>query len=275
MKLICYPTTQQVNPATLLMATSVTEMTTADGELIVISEHNPYHAKDGKFTTGPGGGGKSMLDDSMSTEEFDKYSKTYGGSMSAHEKELLLDYQNSEARPINFNLRDAEGKIDKQSLAIGTGKLENTTEYFINTTGGRRAEVVKLMDSKMQHKLKTDTALYRGVSIDANLKPGSILKTPGYSSTSFSKDLAATFTFNGIRPYSDNTQEYVLRIVAPKGTRGLIPHTYTGGRTIEQEFIMPRNTNLKITKVIGEGTTESGSRYTPSYRYTIVEAELI
>lgn len=246
------------------------KISTLNGDVVVISEFNKNHDPDGRFGHGAGG----TLDDSMTREQFDTYSKGYGGAVSDVERELILDYQNSEARPINYNLTDSLGKVDKVSLSVGKGDPKKTTQHYIDTYGGRRVDTVKLLDSKMQHKLKTNAVLYRGLSVDADLKVGDVMKNYGFASTSFSKDLAATFTFNGIRHRSDNKKEYVLKIIAPKGTKGLIPHALTGGRTIEQEFILPRNTDFKISKVLGEGTTPSGGRYQPSYNYTILEVTL-
>ncbi len=241
-------------------------------ELAIVSEYNKNHDAKGRFASS-GGGGK-VLDNSMTTKQFDSYSKTYGGRTSKADQELINEYQNSEARPINFNLKESQGKLDKQSMAIGTGNPKNTTPYYIDTYGGKRAKIVERLDANMKHKLKTKAVLYRGVSIDADLKPGDTLKNYGFVSTSFSKDLAATFTFNGIRYRSDTTKDYVLRIVAPKGTKGLMPHTLTGARTIEQEFILPRNTDLKIKKVVGKGNTPGGGAYTPSYNYIVLEVTI-
>lgn len=235
---------------------------------------NPYRdPSSGRFTFGPSGGG-AYRDDDMTIGQFEEFAKGYSGSATEAELKHINDYQNSEARPINANLKETKGKTDKQSLAIGKGDPSNTTEYYIETYGGQRQELVKTMDSKMIHSLKENHILYRGMSVDADLKVGDSIKSYGFTSSSFSKDIAATFTFNGIRYSSDTTKEYVLRVIAPEGTKGLIPHALTGARTIEQEFIFPRGTDFKVTKIIGPGHTESEGKYTPSYNYTIIEVTL-
>jgi hypothetical protein len=235
--------------------------------------YNPNRDSDGRFTFGPSGGG-AYRDDDMTIGQFEEFAKGYSGSATEAELKHINDYQNSEARPINANLKETKGKTDKQSLAIGKGDPSNTTEYYIETYGGQRQELVKTMDSKMIHSLKENHILYRGMSVDADLKVGDSIKSYGFTSSSFSKDIAATFTFNGIRYSSDTTKEYVLRVIAPEGTKGLIPHALTGARTIEQEFIFPRGTDFKVTKIIGPGHTESEGKYTPSYNYTIIEVTL-
>lgn len=235
--------------------------------------YNPNRDSDGRFTFGPSGGG-AYRDDDMTIGQFEEFAKGYSGSATEAELKHIIDYQNSEARPINANLKETKGKTDKQSLAIGKGDPSNTTEYYIETYGGQRQELVKTMDSKMIHSLKENHILYRGMSVDADLKVGDSIKSYGFTSSSFSKDIAATFTFNGIRYSSDTTKEYVLRVIAPEGTKGLIPHALTGARTIEQEFIFPRGTDFKVTKIIGPGHTESEGKYTPSYNYTIIEVTL-
>ena len=68
--------------------------------------------------------------------------------------------------------------------------------------------------------LQEDTILYRGGEFPFNMIPGMKGKFPCFSSTSYRKETAEAFQDGG---------EYLIKIYAPKGTRGLCGGGKLGG----------------------------------------------
>lgn len=112
--------------------------------------------------------------------------------------------------------------------------------------GRAEAEVLQgLMDRAPA--LQRDLALFRGIRASernaeavakiANAPVGSVIKDPAFLSTSHGKDTAAMFS-GGVD----------LRIVVPKGSKALPLHVIGSLAQGEREWLLPRNTRLRVVK---------------------------
>ncbi len=116
--------------------------------------------------------------------------------------------------------------------------------------------------------LGEDTTLYRGIGsgsrglergITGELKPGSIIHDPGYSSASSSRESANLYT--------NKPGSTMLEIAAPRGTRAArIPDEGLG----ENELLLPRNSRFRVEDVLNENI---GGRDVRVVRVTLLGAE--
>lgn len=103
--------------------------------------------------------------------------------------------------------------------------------------------------------MPTDTVLYRGISNQAlsdqfrsgSIKAGDTFQDSAFMSTSASSGVANQFG----NQY--NKKSVSMEILAPRGTRGayIEPFTQNFG---EAEFLLPRNSKLRIVGVDTSGT---------------------
>ncbi len=235
--------------------------------------YSPKQPRDGsgKWSSGKG----SYSDNKMNTEQFidfaDSQKEITGDDKVKYRVE---DYQNIDAYLINRILKETKGKAST-SLDFakdGNGELpKGIDDTYVERIGGKLNKTKEVLDNSMQHKLEKDTYLYRGLShVNDDWKVGSEINTYGYSSTSFDKELAAKHTSNAMKYRDDTSKEIVLKIRAPKGTKGLVPYKVTGSRPKEQEFLLPRNSKMTVVD-IKQDSTPSGSIYEPDFEYTTLE----
>lgn len=198
---------------------------------------NPVHDKDGKF----GGSGSGSYDHLSPYSFEEKITKEYGSQAS-------------------FTKSD-KAAIDKyvKTNAFNTNRyLVHPKDELIDSKS--ESKNVKALDKAMKNSLNRDTTLYRGFATSSYLKVGSVIKYKGYSSTSFNSNIAKEFAIHHTQ--TNNKRPVVLNIKAKKGQKGIIPvltsseSIDTTLRSNEQEFILPRDTKFKITKVNDLGTHE-------------------
>jgi len=149
------------------------------------------------------------------------------------DRQALEGYTASDYRTINTVLR-------------GQGKAANSDVV---------QSKIAAIDRATNKRLNKDTTLYRGldVSVLKGLDPkklvGRTVPSQGFTSTSTSQDVAYRPDFN---------KGVIIKINAPKGTRGATIHGNTG----EKEVVLARNTQLKFTHVSKGGVDDTGKRVT-------------
>lgn len=196
----------------------------------VTKNKNPNHdPASGRFDFGS----KSVKDYSEYTETtiHAQLTKDFSSqtSFSGQEADEIIDYSDSSYQYTNAELRENKGVVSK----LGT----------------YRKETVKTIDKAMRNKLNEDTALYRGAHISTNLSSGDTIKDYAYTSTSFRKDIAEEFVSHAAQRNTDNL--YVFKILGKKNQKGIVVSMVYPGeiQRYESEFILPRNTELKVRKI--------------------------
>lgn len=111
---------------------------------------------------------------------------------------------------MNKSLVMGEDKYLNSLIKDGTIPKEDFN-YYQNRIHNQINHLNYLMDNS--GGLPQDTVLYRGGKFPPNLIPGMKGKFPCFSSTSYNKSVADSFQVEG--------KEYMIKIYAPKGTRGL------------------------------------------------------
>ena len=194
------------------------------------------------------------------------------GSGSVGEGTTGLDkYDTSQARDergrwsSGGSFADYTGNGEQFYADVKNGNLDRTEESavylyqdkggLVNTVlrnDGDGGNTVKGIDSAIAKSpgLPQDTTLYRGIkSADGefafeNLKPGTVLIDKGFVSTSADGTLAEGFA-------KATNIGYMMKIEAPKGTKGLVPHNITNDKRFsnEYEFLLPRNSAFEILNV--------------------------
>lgn len=147
---------------------------------------------------------------------------------SEQEQASVHEYTGGRYQSINHLLRHGDTHEDDESP-------EKTIEF---------ADV--LLNAIGKTELKEDTVLYRGSGFDTELAVGDVIKDRAFSSTSLQSEVAEEFT--GSEENEEKEFKYVMKIKAPKGTKGLFPAT-AGVAGEENEFILPPNTGFKVVKI--------------------------
>ena len=99
--------------------------------------------------------------------------------------------------------------------------------------------------------LESPLLAYRGVNDNSefftNLKVGDVFEDKGFVSTTLDPDIATSFSASAL--YGK-----ILQFHLPKGTKGLFPEYFLGDEVYswkEREFLLPRNSNFKVTQIRG------------------------
>lgn len=224
-----------------------------------VINYNPNHDKDGKF----GSGDSSTVDYGNNTNvESDKYiQKLYSNELNSYSKEELSAIKSYTSKTGAFDLNPWIRQGQKHEMADGRLPTEEYAKVLV-----KRDKIISGLDSAMSKtKLKNDTVLYRSATskfnqndgtglqktIQKKLSVGKTFKDKSYQSTALSKDRPEQFLYwsqDSKKTFKETDQEnYLLKITAPKGTNGLFPSKYSSFKN-ESEFILARNTKLKITK---------------------------
>jgi hypothetical protein len=98
--------------------------------------------------------------------------------------------------------------------------------------------------------LPQNTTLYRGIKSAEgdfgfeNLKPGSVLIDQAFVSTSADRGLSENW-------FLGTNSAYMMKIQAPKGTKGLVVHSVTNDSRYANEFeyLLPRNSKFEVLSV--------------------------
>lgn len=174
-------------------------------------------AADGEF--GEGGG---------SDRTYKKQNQSFRGSLTDSEYNSLRLYTGSGYRSFNYAMRHDE-KETYNDDAIALAK-----------------HVANLDSAIAKSKTTIDMIVHRGIDGRANdmmskLKVGATFSDKAWLSTSEDANQAGRFANDGIHP-----EKYLMHIHVPSG-HAMAPISL--GMEEEKEWLLPRNTRMKITKV--------------------------
>jgi len=172
----------------------------------------------------------SDADDELKTQLVEKASK-----LSDNEKNDVVEYVDSGIYdPLNNYLR--KGEFKAMYGAEGFSPLNTPDEKeFID-------DLIKDLDRAIgKNTLGKNTMLYRGVgpNFAGKIKTGDVLTDKGFQSTSLSKGISDEFGARG----------YTLHIKAKANQTGVFVDELPEFGLDQQEFLLPRNIQWKITKV--------------------------
>lgn len=242
-----------------------------------VTNFNPKQPRggDGRWVPkGSKGDRKKYKDTVFAPQEFEEYAKDQV-KPNKKMKFIYERYQNTDAYIINEALKRSKGKIsDPKKLAY---EVDDNPLRQIELGKQRQQEIID-MDNNMVHRIEGDTYLYRGISHfdTAYFEKGDIIPHYGYASTSFKKEVAVKHTSNAMKRGGDDTREIVLKIRAPRGTKGFVPSKVTDSRYGEQEFLLPRGGNFVVENIISTGERmDSGRMYEPDFEYDFLEVTYV
>lgn len=219
--------TDQSGELTLLSKKSVDE-TVSNNSLDKDLNFNPNHDKIGQFGSGTSSLQPIQFEDYIA----EKYSKQ-GNNLSEDQKAAINDYVGAGSSNLNRHLVHPDDEL-----------VNHADE----------AAFARVLDSAMQNKLVNNVTLYRGFGMSQHLVVGTTVLYNGFSSTTFSPGTAEQFAAHGVG-FSKTKKAVVLKIKAKKDQPGIFPIQVASDganatmRANEQEFILPRGTRYKITKV--------------------------
>jgi hypothetical protein len=170
-----------------------------------------------------------------------EYFDAWATRLSAHEREILRDYQNVEYEAVNGYLRGKSGPLNSPAnwrLKIGAENVETVLASAPS--------------------LAVDTTVYRGFKVSPGqsaavfdtLRPGMEFEDLGFQSTSL--DMHTAMFFSGPRGV-------VARIAVPAGTPAAALHAIDENRQgpeAEFELLLPRGARYRVRSV----ETGSGGR---------------
>jgi len=155
--------------------------------------------------------------------------------LSDDEIDYVYDYTDEGYCRVNPMLWDNDDWHD----ALNEGYvLESDVKYY--------EEEASVLDSIIEKvpRLTQDTILFHGGMFDGNLKVGDVSNWKGFMSTSYDEDVSKNiFTGNNLE-----SPEYLVKIYAPKGTKGMV---ITGelGQGNEHEFLLKSNQRFQVLSV--------------------------
>lgn len=127
----------------------------------------------------------------------------------------------------------------------------------VNAALRRRTSLTELqstideLDKLMKKNKTSDTmTVYRGLSLNKNLKPNMQITDKAYASTSLDRGIGLEFVKE-----ASGQKPYLLEITVPKGSKGVFLGEVTKNPVWREEFefLLPRSTTLVITEVVEEG----------------------
>lgn len=232
-----------------------------------IKKYNPYHDRLGRFTTAGNASFFSIPKDKklrskLIERERQRMLETFDRPSLADEKENLKRALALDKKIWDENHKYVKSAPKEQQDALRYYMRKGCTEMNkYCRTGEGRAEIKKRVEAldKManNHRSSEDMLLYRGVKdrlpaseADAKKYIGSIIQDKAFLSTTIKPATANSFA---------GKDGVILEIAAPKGTKGFYAETYWDskkalaarkrGELGEAEWLMPRNTKIKITGI--------------------------
>lgn len=159
--------------------------------------------------------------------------------------------------PNEFNSVRAYGGVNHAKINGYIRKNEDWSSYLSTmlTKGHSKKEMIKEVetlikdiDDAMQRTpaLQQDSTIFRACdTFGAYLRKGDIDSFKGYASCSFQMESAEGF---------DDTGRYMLKILAPKGQKGIAMNAKNNGDKItyfthEHEFLLPKNQKFQVIEV--------------------------
>lgn len=174
-----------------------------------------------------------------------------GGSVSPGHAAALGYYQQAGHVFINRTLRGQD-----HLTYAGTG----TPESHIKKRRAENEAHAKVIDAAIRRSppLPNDVTVFRGSAQGLAVKPGSTVRDKGFVSTSASPKVAKKFSKASHDTGGGKGGGATLfRIKVPKGKRGLWMPKLGGSYANEKEFLLPRGSKFKVTRV----TKSDGVRY--------------
>lgn len=150
----------------------------------------------------------------------------YMSKLDEPSKKSVIDYTDSFHDEVNATLRNTKTR--------GLGRRTS------NWTAEDTQRTIKNVDEAMAKSpgLPSDIELWRGVE-GIKFIPGQIISDNAYTSTSISERMAGTFADN-----------HMVRILAPKGTKGMFLDKDFSENPEELEFLLPRGTKFRVVSSI-------------------------
>lgn len=194
----------------------------------------------GSGSVGEGTTGLVKYDNSQARDERGRWSS--GGS--------FADYTGNGAQ-FYADVKNGDVTGTEQSYAFIYQDKGGMVNHLLRR-GENAGRVVEYMDSAIDKSpgLPQNTTLYRGIKSAEgdfgfeNLKPGSVLIDQAYVSTSADRGLSENW-------FLGTNSAYMMKIQAPKGTKGLVVHSVTNDKRYANEFeyLLPRNSKFEVLNV--------------------------
>ena len=220
---------------------------------------------------------------------FDYDKRIFNGYRLREEKQVTVDESRFEIDDDfvdedvdNFSLgRIEEKNVDNQNFEFKNGELSSINSYFhsayelLNSklnNGKRwnnlskserdsRASQLNTMDKHLSNVINSskglveDTVLYRNGRFDVSLIVGDRIKFKGYTSTSFQKHVAEDWDDTMEIDENLGSINYVYKILAPKGTKGICANDKKYELTTypeEHEYLLGKDLEATIVDVDSE-----------------------
>jgi SPP1 gp7 family putative phage head morphogenesis protein len=174
-------------------------------------------------------------------ENFSKFQKDQGYTLSTDEIQTLKDYQNTEFTPINKILRIPRATLEKYN--------EQNYDKLNPVTWRKKQKAIDALNQMITKAppLEEPIVVFRGIKGDAakklaGLRAGSTYKEPGFVSTSMSQEVGYRFM---------GDEGVLLEIIVPKGTRGVSVEAFLGSPSKEFEWLMAPGTRFKVIEKQG------------------------
>jgi hypothetical protein len=174
----------------------------------------------------------------MSGDTAIEYAKTQKQSFTENEKETVSAYQSIYYTSMNSYARQGSKAYQAEYEANGMPRSELSAK--------EAAQYNKRMDATMsKNKTKDSFYTYRVVSSNkiSSVSDPRIASDKGYLSTTVDK-ASVKEVISNLGAGKKNV--YVVKIKVNKGSKGVFTDSITGNEYGEAEFVMPRETKLKV-----------------------------
>ena len=171
------------------------------------------------------------------------------------DRAVLGDYGLSSFIPINKYLNQAEGwenevyytdengdydpEYDEKTRTLNVRYSDNSDDYDMEYLSV--FEEISALNNVIDKspRLKQDTVLYRYGHFEEGGTPNQHGVLKGFSSATYNEYVAS----DSIRkyPFAKSENRYMMKIYAPKGTKGVVLDNNLTGRDFQSEFLIGRN----------------------------------
>lgn len=214
--------------------------------------------KTGKYTTGKGGDKIVSAGDDEPYVDFSTYDdegtheyieRVHKVEYTDTQKGAINSYKGGGYDDVNYMHRHPEWKeeIDqfRADLKANPNEMNKGIKQLNIDRFDRAVADSNVLDFAINKtSLPENTMLYRGALFESKPEVGQIIPDRGFGSTSYMLDKPEQLFYNNASKV--NT---VMTIKAKKGQSGIPVQKAMKGYDVEHEFILPRNTKYKITKV--------------------------
>lgn len=242
----------------------------------------PGHPFRGNQWTRGTGGGRRSASDLRGKVGGGGSAKESAEELSIDEHKLLVEQQDKSAEGITGDEENALGQYFGDNY-MGINRILREGPKPDSRYDDYMVEYAKHMETAFEKSsvpLPKSTVLYRGFSVfeddGIDFSVGSVLTDKGYTSSSSSSLVAESYA--GVfkpKPSAVKAEKVVLKIIAPKGTKVMLPTKKTGGYSGEQEILLDKGVKFKVVaneKVKGKKSSTESAR---TYPHTLVTVEIV